>query len=101
MRFVNQKRLTYYPRLIAIVLWTIFLLNFFLRKGWKGGIGGLISFDFLAFYAIGRIYWSDIDKLYDVLNLFRVEQEIFLPTSLSGAGGLSRCVVGKYSRLVD
>jgi len=88
MNFINQKRLTYYPRLIAIVYWAIFIINAILRRGWKGGIGGLISFDFLTFYAIGKIYWSDVDNLYNFATQFRVEQEIYLPTSLGSGGNI-------------
>ncbi len=88
MSLINQERLKNYPRIIAIVLWVILFINTIFRHGWNGGIGGLISFDFLTFYAIGKVYWSDIDKLYDMLNLFSVEQEIFLPTSLGGGGNI-------------
>jgi len=88
MSLINENRLRNYPRIIAVVFTAVYGINALFRQGWNGGIGGLISFDFLTFYAIGRIYWSDIDKLYDVLNLFSVEQEIFLPTSLGGGGNI-------------
>jgi len=88
MSFINQERLKNYPRIIAVVFTAVYGINVVFRQGWNGGVGGLISFDFLTFYAIGKIFWTDITKLYDWHTLFRVEQEIFLPTSLHGGGNI-------------
>lgn len=86
--FLNENRLKNYPRVIGIVMWLVFIINFLSRRGWKGGIGTLISFDFLTFYAIGEIYKTNITQLYDVKTLFAVEQIIYNPTSLDGGGNI-------------
>jgi len=85
---INQKRLIHYPRIIAAVIWIVYILNVVFRKGWEGGIGGLISFDFLTFYAIGKIYLTAIAHLYDFSTQFQVEQVIYSPTSLNGGGNI-------------
>jgi hypothetical protein len=62
----------------------VFLANNLFRIGWEGGIGGYISYDFLTYYAIGKVYWSDAANLYDPETLLKEEQQAFLPTSLEG-----------------
>lgn len=88
MSFFNQRRLIIYPRIIAAVFAGFFIINAASRQGWKGGIGTLIGFDFLTLYAIGEIYLNDIEHLYDIPALYRVEQEIYTPTDLGGGGNI-------------
>lgn len=39
-------------------------------------VGGLISYDFLAFYSGGYIYWTDIDHLYNLNALAQLQNQL-------------------------
>jgi hypothetical protein len=87
--FLTQKRLLIYPRIIAVILVVIYGANILLRNGWKGRLGGYISFDFLSFYSAGQLYRDNIQKLYDIPAQFQLQQEIFGSTWLQGGGNIS------------
>jgi hypothetical protein len=88
MSLINRKRLINYPRIIAVIFAVVFITNAATRNGWRGGIGTFIGYDFLTFYAIGKIYLNDVGHLYDFLTQFQVEQSIVYPTSLGGGGNI-------------
>jgi hypothetical protein len=82
--FLNARRLRDYPRLVAIAVWGVTILNFILRNGWIGGFGGVFSYDFLAQYSAGILLSSDIENLYNLQVQAQVQQEVFRPTFMGG-----------------
>jgi hypothetical protein len=88
MGWLNARRLRDYPRLIGISFWAVFVINILTHKGWFGGFGGIISFDFLTVYAVARLYWTDIQNLYNLDAQFEVERQVFWPTPLDGGGNV-------------
>lgn len=88
MAWLNPRRLRDYPRLIGASFWAVLAANLLTHKGWFGGFGGIISFDFLTMVAAARLYWADIGNLYNFETLFQVERQIFWPTPLEGGGNI-------------
>jgi hypothetical protein len=76
MNFINRQRLRVYPFLFLVTLWVITGVNFLLRDGWYGGFGGFISYDFLSYYAGGKLYWTDISNLYNLGALAELQSQI-------------------------
>jgi hypothetical protein len=65
-KFLNNRRLRDYPRLIFFTSWSILLLNVLLHNGWIGGITGImIGGDFISNYSGGNLYLTNITHLYD------------------------------------
>ena len=88
MSWLNPRRLRDYPRLIGASFWAVLAANLLTHKGWFGGFGGIISFDFLTMVAAARLYWTDIRNLYNFEAQFQVERQIFPPTPLEGGGNV-------------
>ena len=72
---ISDKRLKVYPRIIAMVFIIVFLTNNLSRECWRGGIGGYISYDFLTYYAIGKIFWSEAANLDDPETSMKEDQQ--------------------------
>ena len=86
--FLNARRLRDYPRLIALATWGVLGVNTLFHRGWFGGFGGILSFDFLAMYSAGYMYRHDLLNLYNFQALAQVEQQIFAPTPMQGGANI-------------
>src|SRR4030043_590387 len=65
-KWINNKRLRDYPRLILIGSCSVLLVNLLLHHGWIGGLTGILMWgDFLVYYAAGIIYKTNIAQLYN------------------------------------
>jgi hypothetical protein len=76
MNIINRQRLRVYPFLFLVTLWVITGVNFLLRDGWYGGFGGFISYDFLSYYAGGKLYWTNTSNLYNLGALAELQSQI-------------------------
>jgi hypothetical protein len=76
MAFLNKKRLLTYPTLFLIALWSVTLINVLFANDWFGRFGAFISYDFLSFYAGGKLYWTDTANLYNLEALARLQSQL-------------------------
>lgn len=87
--FLTAKRLRVYPRLFLVATWSIVLVNLIFRQGWRGGLGQTIGIDFLILYAAGKLYLTDVTRLYDFPAQLALERQLTSPTVLPGSGPFS------------
>ncbi len=83
-RFLNERRLRDYPRLMLLAMVAVILANILLRQGWVGGLGQVIGSDFITLYAAGWQYRHDPAGLYDFERQYAVQQALVEPTVLPG-----------------
>lgn len=84
MKFLNEKRLRDYPRIIFILLWGIFIINLIGHQGWLGMNGTVFGLDFIAMYTGGTLFWDNPQHLYDWKTQAEMQQLLFEPTDLGG-----------------
>jgi hypothetical protein len=84
VRFLNEKRLRDYPRIIFVLMWVIFTLNLLWHQGWIARNGTVFGLDFIAIYSGGILFWEDPQHLYDWNAQAEVQQQLFEPTDLGG-----------------
>ena len=81
-KWLNQKRLQDYPRLVFIACCSVLLLNILFHDGWIGGLTKhLIGGDFITYYAAGKLYLNDIDHLYDIKVQDIAQRTLIAPTN--------------------
>jgi len=85
-RFINERRLRVYPRLVFLAVGVIQAFTVLFRQGWRGGLGQIIGIDFIILYAAGLLYRTDIVHLYDFPTQLAVERQLIWPTGLPGSG---------------
>jgi hypothetical protein len=85
-RFMNERRLRVYPRLVFLVVCVVHAFTVLFRQGWRGGLGQIIGIDFIILYAAGLLYRTDIVHLYDFPTQLAVERQLIWPTGLPGSG---------------
>lgn len=85
-RFINERRLRVYPRLVLLSVCVVQVFNVLFRQGWRGGLGQIIGIDFIILYAAGLLYRTDIVHLYDFSTQLAVERQLLWPTGLPGSG---------------
>jgi hypothetical protein len=84
-KFLNDRRLRDYPRLvfISLLLATIFILA--TRNGWQDAQGNIFGNDFLMLYSGGILYQEQPAELYSFLKHAEVQAALVAPTPMSGA----------------
>ena len=85
-RFINDRRLRVYPRLVFLAVCVVQAFNVLFRQGWRGGLGQIIGIDFIILYAAGLLYRTNIVHLYDFPTQLAVERQLIWPTGLPGSG---------------
>jgi len=88
-RFINERRLRVYPRLVLLVFCVVQAFTVLFRQGWRGGLGQIIGLDFIILYTSGSLYRADIVHLYDFPTQLGVERLLIWPTALTGSGPFS------------
>jgi hypothetical protein len=88
-RFINERRLRVYPRLVLLAMCAVQAFNVLFRQGWRGGLGQIIGIDFIILYTGGLLYRTDIVHLYDFSTQLAVERQLIWPTGLPGSGPFS------------
>jgi hypothetical protein len=88
-RFINERRLRVYPRLVLLAVCAVQAFNILFRQGWRGGLGQIVGIDFIIFYTGGLLYRTDIVHLYDFPTQLAVERQLIWPTVLQGSGPFS------------
>jgi hypothetical protein len=88
-RFINERRLRVYPRLVLLVVCSVQAFNILFRQGWQGGLGQVIGLDFIILYTGGLLYRTDIAHLYDYPTQLAAERLLIRPTALPGSGPFS------------
>ena len=84
MKWITEKRLRVYPRIILATEWLIIAFNFVFHNGWQGAIGQIIGVDYLALFSGALLYRRDIHKLYDFAAQFEIQKALIYPTTLPG-----------------
>jgi hypothetical protein len=80
-KFLNNKRLRDYPRLILIASGGVILFNILLRNGWIGGLTGILMWgDFIDYYAAGILYKTNITQLYNPTLQESTQLKLIAPT---------------------
>jgi hypothetical protein len=88
-RFINERRLRVYPRLVLLAVCVVQAFNILYRQGWRGGLGQIIGLDFIILYTGGLLYRTDIAHLYDYPAQLTAERLLIWPTALPGSGPFS------------
>jgi hypothetical protein len=83
---LNPTRLRVYPRLFLVASWSIVILNFLLRQGWRGGLRQIIGIDLITFYAAGTLYRTNTTSLYDFPSQLALMRQLVFPTAMPGSG---------------
>jgi hypothetical protein len=80
-KFLNNKRLRDYPRLILIASGGVILFNVFMSNGWIGGLTRILMWgDFIDYYAAGILYKNNIAQLYDPAIQESTQLKLIAPT---------------------
>jgi len=85
-RFINERRLRVYPRLVLLAVFAVQAFTVLFRQGWRGGLGQIIGIDFIILYTGGLLYRTNIVHLYDFPTQLAVERQLIWPTGLPGSG---------------
>lgn len=83
-RFLNERRLRNYPRLMLVVVIMVLACNVFLREGWVGAVGQIIGCDFIMLYSAGVLYRQDPVNLYNFELQGQIQQRLLAPTGFEG-----------------
>jgi len=88
-RFINERRLCVYPRLVLLVMYAVQAFNVLFSQGWRGGLGQIIGIDFIILYTGGLLYRTNIAHLYDYPSQLAAERLLIWPTALPASGPFS------------
>jgi hypothetical protein len=84
-KWLNNKRLRDYPRLVLIASGIVIILNIILSHGWIGGLTGLLMWgDFIDYYSAGILYKTNIAQLYNPAVQELTERNLIAPSNPPG-----------------